>query len=166
MSFNSEPLKQSQEVIFTQKLQKIDYFPLHFNGSSVKETCKQNHLGMLLDFKLDFQEHCKSLLKKVNKTFALLRKFQNILPRSALLAICKCFVTTHLVYVDIIYNQAFSNSFDQKIESLQYNAAITGAIRGGKFIKNYVYSLFNKNADRENYAYILRYIKQSPEIPF
>ena len=87
---------------------------------------------MLLDLRLDFQEHWKSLLKKVNKTVALLRKFQNILPRSALLTIYKCFVRTYLDYGDIIYDQAFNNSFHQKIESLQYNAglAITGAIRG------------------------------------
>ena len=98
----------------------------------MKETCKQKHLGMLLDFRLDFQEHWKSLVKKVSKTVALLRKFQNILPRSALLTICKCFVRTHLDYGDIICDEAFNNSFHQKIESLQYNAAlaITGGIRG------------------------------------
>ena len=62
--------------------------------------------------------------KKVNKTVALLRKFQNNLPRSALLTIYKCFVRTHLDYGDIIYDQAFNNSFHQNIESLQYNAAL------------------------------------------
>ena len=115
MSFNPEPSKQAQEVIFTCKLQKKDYPPLYFNDSSVKETCTQKHLGMLLDFRLDFQEHWKSLLKKVNKTVALLRKFQNILPRSALLTIYKCFVRTHLDYGDIIYDEAFNNSFHKKI---------------------------------------------------
>ena len=111
---------------------KFQNIPLYFNGSSVKETCTQKHIGMLLDLRLDFQEHWKSLLKEVNKTVALLRKFQNILPRSALLTIYKCFVSTHLDYGDIIYDQAFNSSFHQKIESLQGNAslAITGAIRG------------------------------------
>ena len=139
MSFNPEPSKQAQEVIFTRKLQKKDYPPLYFNDSSVKETCTQKHLGMLLDFRLDFQEHWKSLLKKVNKTVTLLRKFQNILPRSALLTMYKCFVRTHLDYGDIIYDQAFTNSFHQKIESLQYNVALTinGAIRGMTREKNY-----------------------------
>ena len=85
MSFNPEPSKQAQDVIFTRKLQKKKLPPLYFNDSSVKETCTQKHLGMLLDFRFDFQEHWKSLLKKVNKTVALLCKFQNILPRSALL---------------------------------------------------------------------------------
>ena len=107
----------------------------------MKETCEQKHLGMLLDFRFDFQEHWKSLLQKVNKTVALLCKFQNILPRSALLTIYKCFVRSHLDYGDIIYDEAFNNSFHQKTESLKYNAAlaITGAIRGTsreKIIKN------------------------------
>ena len=68
--------------------------------------------------------------KKVNKTVALLRKFQNIRPRSALLAIYKCFVRTHLDYGFIIYDQALNNSLHQTIESLQYNVvlAITVAI--------------------------------------
>ena len=132
MSFNPEPSKQAQEVIFMQKFQKKDYPPLYFNDSSVKETCKQKHLGMLLDFRLDFQGHWKSLVKKVHETVALLRKFQNILLRSALLTIYKCFVRTHLDYGNIIYDEAFNNSFHQKIESLQYNAtlAITSVIRG------------------------------------
>ena len=159
MSFNAEPLKQAQEVIFTKKLQKIDYNPLHFNCSSVKETCKQNHLRLLLDFNLNFQERCKFLLKKVNKTVVLLPKFQNILLRSALLTIFKCFVRTHLDYGDIIYIEAFNDSFHQKIESLQYNAAITGAIRGKKFIKNYVWSPSKKKACIENYVSFLRSIK-------
>ena len=73
----------------------------------MKETCKQKHLGMLLDFDLDFQEHGKSLPRKVDKTVALLRKVQNILLRSALLTNYKRFVMTHLDYGDIIYNEAF-----------------------------------------------------------
>ena len=73
-----------------------------------------------------------STKKKVNKTVALLHKIQNILPRSALLTICKCFTRAHLDYGDVIYDQAFNNSFHQKVEYLQYNAAlaITGAVRG------------------------------------
>ena len=44
----------------------------------------------------------------------------------------KSFIRLHLDYGDIIYNQPFNNSFQNKIESIQYSAcfAITGAIRG------------------------------------
>ena len=70
-------------------------------------------------------------MNKVNKTIGLLRKLQNILPREPLLTIYKLFVRPHLDYVYIIYDQHYNNSFHQKLESIQYNAAlaITGAIR-------------------------------------
>ena len=66
MSFNPEPSKQAQEVRFTCNLKKKkkNSTPLYFNDSSVNETCKQKHLGKVSDFRLDFQEHWKSLLKK------------------------------------------------------------------------------------------------------
>ena len=71
------------------------------------------------------------ILNKVNKTIGLARKVHNILPRSALLIIYKSFVTPHLDYGDIMYDQAYNASFHQKLELLQYNAclAIIGAIR-------------------------------------
>ena len=86
---------------------------------------------MFLDTKLDFQEHLKSIFSTVNKTIGLLRKLHHILPRSPLLTIYKSFIRPHLDYGDIIYDQAYNASFHQKLDSIQYNAAlaITGAIR-------------------------------------
>ena len=62
----------------------------------------------------------------------LLQKLSNLLPRQALVTIYKTFVRPFLDYGDVLYDQAFNNSFHAKIESIQYNAclAITGAIRG------------------------------------
>ena len=62
----------------------------------------------------------------------LLRKFQQILPRSSLLTIYKTFIRSHLDYADIIYDQAYNSAFHDKLESIQYNACLarTSAIRG------------------------------------
>ena len=62
----------------------------------------------------------------------LLRKFQQILPRSSLLTIYKTFIRSRLDYVDIIYDQVYYSAFHDKLESIQHSAclAITGAIRG------------------------------------
>ena len=132
MSFNPDPSKQAQEVIFSRKLQKSVYPPLHFNNIAVTQSATQKHLGMLLDVKLDFQGHLKNIYSKVNKTIGLLRKLHNTLPRLPLLTIYKSFIRPHLDYGDVIYDQAYTASFHQKIESVQYNSAlaITGAIRG------------------------------------
>ena len=132
MSFNSDTSKQAQEVIFSKKTKKRIPSSLAFNNNNVPETNSQNHLGVVLDNRLSFEDHLKMILNKVNKTIGLLHKLHNILPRSVLLTIHKSLIRPHLDYGDIIYDQAYNTSFHQKLDLLQYNAslAITGAIRG------------------------------------
>ena len=131
MSFNPDPSKQAQEVIFFHKLQKSVYPPLHFNNIALTQSTTQKHLDILLDVNLDSQGHLRNIYSKVNKTIGLLRKLHNILPRLPSLTIYKSFIRPHLDYGDVIYDQAYTASFHQKIESVQYNSAlaITGAIR-------------------------------------
>ena len=54
-----------------------------------------------------------------------------MLLRQALVTVYKAFIRPHLDYGDVLYDQAFDNSFHAKMESIQYNAclAITRAIR-------------------------------------
>ena len=172
MNFNPDSNKQAQEVIFTRKTLKPSHPPLTFNNIPVVQTPSQKHLGMFLDSRLDFQEHLKSILNKVNKTIALLHKFQNVLPRSSLLTIYKSFIRPHLDYGDIIYDQAYNASFHQKMESVQYNAAlaITGAIRGTSMEKLYqelgLESLQQRRWYRKLYRFFKIYKNQSPNYLF
>ena len=69
---------------------------------------------MLLDVKLDFQEHLKNIYSKVNKTIGLLHKLHNILPRLPLLTTYKSFIRPHLDYGDIIYDQAYMFHFTKR----------------------------------------------------
>ena len=113
--------------------QKVTAHPqIVFNNNPVYETATQKHLGIFLNFELNFQEHFDNMLNKVNKTIGLLRKFRNTLPRPSLLTIYRSLVRPHLDYGNIIYNQAYNAPFQQIVESIHYNAAlaITGAIRG------------------------------------
>ena len=141
MSFNPDPSKQAQEVVFSRKVQITCHPSIYFNNKSFKQVPSQKNLGLILGSKLNFQEHLKNILNKVNKSIGLLRKLQNILPHEALLTIYKSFVRPHLEYDDVIYDQNYNNYFHQKLESIQYNAAltVTGARRGSSrenFIKN------------------------------
>ena len=85
MSFNSDPNKQAQEVIFPRKLKKFCHPSLRFNN--VSQASSQKHLGLTLDNRLTFDEHLTNVSNKISKTIGLLRKLQNILPRPALLTI-------------------------------------------------------------------------------
>ena len=132
MSFNPDPSKQAQEVIFSRKLKKVTHPPLVFNNANVSQRKSQKHLGIILDSKLTFEDHYKTVLSKTNRTIGLLRKLQDLLPREALITIYKAFVRPHLDYGDVLLDQAFNVSFHEKLESIQYNAclALTGTISG------------------------------------
>ena len=99
MSFNPDPLKEAQEVNFSSKMTKTNHPTLIFNDNSVQQVVLQKHLGMFLDCKLNFEEHLKTIVNKINKTIGLLCKFQNFLPRKSLLTIYKSFIRSPLVMV-------------------------------------------------------------------
>ena len=55
------------------------------------------------------------------------------------MSVYKSFITPHLDYCDVIYDQPNNESFCTRIERIQYKVplAITGAIRGTSQIKLY-----------------------------
>ena len=75
MSFNPDPSKQVQEVIFSRKTKK-EYHPLlAFSNNNGLETNTKKHLGINLNNRLSFEDHLKTILNKVNKTIGLLGKY-------------------------------------------------------------------------------------------
>ena len=47
MSFNTEPSKQTQEVIFSWKSKRATHPPLIFSNSNVSQSFSQKHLGVI-----------------------------------------------------------------------------------------------------------------------
>ena len=80
-SFNSDPSKQAQEVIFSRKIKKTSHPDLIFNNSKVIQSPYRKHFGMFLDDKLNFGEHLKYIANKFNKSIGFLDRLQNSLPR-------------------------------------------------------------------------------------
>ena len=61
MSFNADPSKHAQEVIFSRKSKRSTHPPLVFNNNNASQTYSQKHLGVILDFKLTFEEHLNNV---------------------------------------------------------------------------------------------------------
>ena len=161
MSFNTDPSKQAQQVIFSRKSKKLTQPPLVFNNNNVSQSFLRKYLGVILDFKLTFEDHLNNVLAKVNKAVGLLRKLRNLLPRTTLITISKAFIQPYLDYGDVLYVQAFNNSFNEKLESFQYDEypALTGAARGTskeKSIKNWDWSTLEIDTGVEDFAYFIR----------
>ena len=64
MSFNLDPTKQTQEVVFSCKIKKLLHTPRNFNNTNAKQTVFQKYLGVILDSQLSFNKHLKTIFSK------------------------------------------------------------------------------------------------------
>ena len=91
------------------------------------------HLGLVLDSRLDFNEHITNKINKCNKIIVIMKKLSLFLSRKTLLTIYKSFFRPNLDYADKIYDKPFNESFKTKIKMIQYrnnSLVIIEAIKG------------------------------------
>ena len=74
MLFHPDPIKQAIQVCFSYKRDKVVYPPLKFNNNDVQSANSQKHLGLVFDFKLDFNEHVNNKINKCNKSISVMKK--------------------------------------------------------------------------------------------
>ena len=67
MNLNPNPTKPAHELVFSCKVQMINYPPLLFNQNVIPQTSLQKQLGMFLDSKLNFSVHLKTIFQKLIK---------------------------------------------------------------------------------------------------
>ena len=86
---------------------------------------------MLLEGRLNFNEHIQNKTDKCYKIIGLIKKWSIHLPREAFFRVYKSFVRPNLHYGDIIFDKP-NESFKSRTESIQDKAciAVTGAIQG------------------------------------
>ena len=61
MSFNPDPTKPAEEILFSVKRNSPYDPPLFFNGIEVKRVSEQKHLGLTFDSKLSFNDHISNI---------------------------------------------------------------------------------------------------------
>ena len=117
--------------LFTHEVKKVLHPLILFNDKPVQQASSQKHLGLVLDTSLMFDEHINTIISKVSKTIGLLWKLNNRLPRSSHTTSYKSIMKPHLDYDDVMFDEAYNNSFQQRLESFQYKAllAITGVLK-------------------------------------
>ena len=123
MSFNPDSSKPAQQVVFSRNCTKEDHPPIYFNDIPVTQNTVKKHIGLYPDEKLNYNTHINEKLTKVYKGIGLLRNLSNKPPRQALVTIYKAFIRPCLGYGDIVYDKPNNETFINKIEKLQYDAA-------------------------------------------
>ena len=77
MSFNPDPNKQAAEVIFSHKVEHHLHPAIYFNNVPVVTQPFTKHLGMILDSKLNFNQHLSEKICKANKGIGLLKRLRH-----------------------------------------------------------------------------------------
>ena len=94
MLFNPDPIKEAIEVCFSHKRDKVVYPPLKFNNNDAQSANSQKHLGLVLDSKVDFNEHVNNKINKCNKSIGIMKKLSLTLSRNSfdhLLNLCQAY---------------------------------------------------------------------------
>ena len=104
MSFNPDPQKQAVQLLLSRKRHDIDHSVLLFNDVPVEKVNEHKHLGIILDSKLSFSAHIKSIFSKTRRGIGLLKYLSNYLPTESLGQLYKLYVRPHLDYGDVIYH--------------------------------------------------------------
>ena len=103
MNFNPDSAKETQEVVFSRKLQNTNQSCLIFNHNTISLTESQKHPGIVLNSRLDFKEHLEIIFKKASKKIGLLHKL--LLPRKSLITVDKYFKRLHWTIVISFINK-------------------------------------------------------------
>ena len=104
MSFNPDPTKPAEEILFSHKRQPQTHPPLFFNGVEVKRVNEHKHLGLILDPKLNFAAYFKEKSSKAKQGIGLIKHLRSYLPTDVLDQSYKMHVRSHLDYCDFIYH--------------------------------------------------------------
>ena len=134
MSFNPDPTKPAEEVLFSHKKVNAEHPPIFFNGNEVKRVNDHKHLGLVLDSKLAFTKHINEKVSIARKGIGMIKHLSSYIPLKSLDQIYKMHVRPHLDYCDIIFHIPLIRSdFDSSLtlnyqmnilERTQYQAAL------------------------------------------
>ena len=80
MSFNPDPTKQSEEILFSNKHKSPNHPPIYFNHIQVKMVQHHKHLGLTLDSKLFFKKHINEKLGIARKGIGVIKYLSPYLP--------------------------------------------------------------------------------------
>ena len=101
MVFNPDPTKQATAVCFSQKRDDVSHELLTFNNK-IQSAPAPKHLGLILDSKLDFNQHIHGKISKCNKIIGIMGRLSMTLSRKTLLTMYTTLVRCSLDRADII----------------------------------------------------------------
>ena len=116
MSFNPDPAKQAEQVIFSTEVFKVEHPAIYFCGSEVETVPHHKHIGLILDETLNFAEHIKEAIIKVRRDIGIIRFLLKYVHHDVSDQMYKLYVRPNLDYGDVVYHNQ-NSCLMSKLES-------------------------------------------------
>ena len=98
-----------------------DNYNMTFADSFIATVPNSKYVGVIIDNKLSFYEHIKSLESKVSRSVGILTKLKSFIPQQTLLQLYHSLVHSHLTYGITVWGSTHS-TYLQKLQNLQNRA--------------------------------------------
>ena len=89
MSFNPDPAKQAEQVIFSTKVFKVEHPSIYFCGSEVGTVPHYKRTGLILDETPNFAEHIKEAIIKARRGIGIIRFLSKVVGWRSCLTQCR-----------------------------------------------------------------------------
>ena len=121
---------KTEYIIISRKRNRQNHPDLFLNGDVISEVDQHTHLGVTISNTLSWSSHINAAIAKADRRLSVIRRCQNILPRSCKDMLYKTTIRPVLDYGDIIYDPCLKSESDV-IEKFQRKAALvcSGAFR-------------------------------------
>ena len=105
-------IKKTNYIIFSQK-GTLDYtFQPKINGKPIEQKQAARFLGVIIDNKLNWNQHIRAIKTKMARYQGILYKLKSILPQPARLSIFHSFIQSHLNYCSLIWGFASKSNIE------------------------------------------------------
>ena len=113
---------KSNVLIIPHKLNKtVPNMNFFLNNTLIQQSSSVKYLGVIIDFKLSFDIHIKSLEHKISRAVGIMSKLKYFMPKNALQTIYYSFIQSHLIYGLPVWGSTY-HSYLKKLRILQNKA--------------------------------------------
>ena len=107
----------------SQRLNKIDSISFKVDNIDLDEVSSFKYLGIVINNRLNWQDHVDQMFSKINKKLGLLKRIRYCLPLDARLMFFNSYVLPLFDYADIVWGDRGNSTLMLQLQSLHNKAA-------------------------------------------
>ena len=108
-------VKKTHYMVFTKKMVARNVITIKINGQAISEVNKTKFLGVIIDNKINWEDHIKYIAGKVSRGVGMMIKARQYLRKEALLTLYYAFIYPYFTYCNLIWGSTYVSNLSKLI---------------------------------------------------